>query len=101
MNPIKVPNWEINNKGLLPNLSLSFPNIGPKTKPNIALMEKTNPIITVDVWYSSWKNPDIGRIKENPIISIKTEIQSGVKARYLNNFFSLIPDTKIFHFSLV
>ena len=49
INPIKVPNWEIKSNGLLPKLSLSFPNIGPNINPNIALTDNTNPIIKVDV----------------------------------------------------
>ena len=90
INANKVPNWDINNNGFLPNLSLNLPKRIPKTKPNIALTEKTKPITGVVVWNNLLKKPTMEKSKEKPSISIKTDIQSGAILGYLNNFLCLL-----------
>ena len=50
---------------------------------NIAFTESTIPIIKIGIEKLSAINGAIGRIIENPIISIKTAIHSGDKFRYL------------------
>ena len=78
--PIKVPNWESNNIGFRPYLSLNDPHIGPENRLKTALVDKSKPICqagTPNCWLKKGK---YGIRTENPRISTNTAIQSGVSS---------------------
>ena len=63
--------------------------MGPKTNPNMAFTENTNPIIVGVVLKRSSRNPTIGNRILNPNTSMNIAIHKGAKIRYLNNFLLL------------
>ena len=94
INAASVPNWEINNSGRLPYLSLKFPNNGPKNKPNIAFVAKAKPVIKaisgesgseskigvnsgIGICNCFMKKGRNGINNEKPKISMNIAIQSG------------------------
>ncbi len=85
-NTIEVcPNCEINNMGFLPCLSDNFPHMGAAKKENKPFTAIISP---ASRGFKLNSNAILGYTvinNENPIISIKTEIQRGAKFRYLNN----------------